>query len=251
MLFFGRQFRTPSYCANQCGMLGQRGEQKLGRHLKPKRSAKKRRFEPREAPRVVLTRALSRRGDSSRRLESVRGDLLRNLSHEGETPRTLVRLVPRIDQGCHALPQAEAKRSSSKAIDQQSHSSERTREEHIGGGGTHQQQRRVQANECQCRGNYRKDVDKKFNASAIAREEWHLAQAFGNSEIRCHVSRLTKLRYEVLTSSNVQEGQQTRSMLSKKIIKRTVPSRRQTNMDMNPSISVEPKTSDIATAKTS
>ena len=88
-------------------MLGQRGQQKSGRHLKPKCCAKKRRLEPREAPRVELTRALSRRGDSSRRLESVRGGSLRNLSHEGETPRTWVRLVPRIDQGCHAVPQAE------------------------------------------------------------------------------------------------------------------------------------------------
>ena len=142
-------------------MLGQRGQQKLGRHLKPKCCAKKRRFEPREAPRVVLTRALSRRGDSSRRLEPVRGDSLRNLSHEGETPRTLVRRVPRIDQGCHAVLQAEVQNDQARkqlisnlTIDQQSHSSEPTREEYIDGGGTHRQQRRVQAYECQCQGHY-------------------------------------------------------------------------------------------------
>ena len=40
-------------------------------------------------------------------------------------------------------------------------------------------------------------------------------------------------------------------MLSKKIIMRIMPSRRQANMDMNPSISAETKTSDIATATTS
>ena len=32
---------------------------------------------------------------------------------------------------------------------------------------------------------------KKFNSSAVASEEWHLAQTFGNLEIRNHVSRIT------------------------------------------------------------
>ena len=217
MVIFGRQFRTP-YCTNQCSMLGQRGQQKLGRHLKPKCCAKKRRFEPREAPRVVLTRALSRRGHSSRRLESVRGDSLRNLSREGETPRTMVRLVPRMEQGCHAVPQAEVQNDEARKqlISNLTRLNEPEKnilvEEVLISNSAAYKPMSANAEEIIGKPSKLKHSNfvsfyKKFNASAVAREEWHWPRHSEILKFESMRSRLTKLRFEVLTSSNVQEGQ--------------------------------------------
>ena len=149
---------------------------------------------------------------------------MRNLSRENETPRTLVRLVPRIDHGCHAVPHAGVQNDQARKplISNLTRLNEPEKNILVEEGliSNSDAYKPMSANAKEITGKPSKlkysnfvSFYKKFNASAVASEEWHLAQAFGNPEIRSHVSRITKLRYEVLTSSNVQEGQLTRSSL--------------------------------------
>ena len=63
--------------------------------------------EPREAPGIVLKRASWIRRNSSQLSDSIRGNSSQNVSQDGETFRKLVRLVPRVDQRFHGVPQAD------------------------------------------------------------------------------------------------------------------------------------------------